>query len=140
MKHQDYYEAIERIKFDTTRVVPKGSKINNRTVALEAGRDPSSIRKDRGMDDLIAFIKSSSEPLKKKRQADKAEKLKAKIEDLQDMLDISHAKYLASMHVLLENNLFSDEKPPTKVLDFPERDNASRPVLDRAKEYRDIDK
>ena len=43
----DYYAALERLKANKSNVLPKGSAINNDTVALEAGRKRGSIKKSR---------------------------------------------------------------------------------------------
>lgn len=44
---QEYYAALERLKANKPTVLPKGSAINNDTVALEAGRKRGSIKKSR---------------------------------------------------------------------------------------------
>jgi predicted transcriptional regulator len=43
----EYYAALERLKANKPTVLPKGSAINNDTVALEAGRKRGSIKKSR---------------------------------------------------------------------------------------------
>jgi hypothetical protein len=43
----EYYAALERLKAKKPTVLPKGSAINNDTVALEAGRQRGSIKKSR---------------------------------------------------------------------------------------------
>lgn len=43
----DYYAALERLKANKPNVLPKGSAINNDTVALEAARKRGSIKKSR---------------------------------------------------------------------------------------------
>ena len=43
----DYYAALERLKANKPIILPKGSAINNDTVALEAGRKRGSIKKSR---------------------------------------------------------------------------------------------
>lgn len=43
----EYYAALERLKAKKPMVLPKGSAINNDTVALEAGRKRGSIKKSR---------------------------------------------------------------------------------------------
>lgn len=43
----EYYTALERLKVNKPNVLPKGSAINNDTVALEAGRKRGSIKKSR---------------------------------------------------------------------------------------------
>ena len=43
----EYYAALERLKANKPTVLPKGSAINNDTIALEAGRKRGSIKKSR---------------------------------------------------------------------------------------------
>jgi uncharacterized protein (DUF3084 family) len=43
----EYYAALERLKANRPTILPKGSAINNDTVALEAGRKRGSIKKSR---------------------------------------------------------------------------------------------
>jgi len=53
---EDYFAALQRLKRNQPRILPKNSLINKDSVALEAGRKRGSIRKNRDMDDLIAAI------------------------------------------------------------------------------------
>jgi hypothetical protein len=132
-KHKEYYEALQRLINNESVVVVKGSKINKRNVALEAGKkNASSIRKGRDFDSLIAAIDAAAAKTQspKKIRVDKADTLAARNQELQDMLDISHAKYLAAMNLLLENGLYSVEKTPAQVINLNERDNAIRPAFD----------
>lgn len=41
----DYYAALERLKTNKPIILPKGSTINNDTVAMEAGRKRGSIKR-----------------------------------------------------------------------------------------------
>ncbi len=43
----EYHAALERLKANKPTILPKGSAINNDTVALEAGRKRGSIKKSR---------------------------------------------------------------------------------------------
>lgn len=43
----EYYVALERLKANKPTVLPKGSAINNDTLALEAGRKRGSIKRSR---------------------------------------------------------------------------------------------
>jgi mannitol-specific phosphotransferase system IIBC component len=53
----DYYDALQRLIDNKPLNIPKGSKINNDTVALEACRKRGSIKKSReGFDQLINDI------------------------------------------------------------------------------------
>ena len=44
----DYQAALERLKANKPTTLPKGSAINNDTVALEAGRKRGSIKQQAG--------------------------------------------------------------------------------------------
>lgn len=56
-----YFEALERLKKGRPAVVPKGTKINNDAVALEAGRGKGSIKKSRPIfKDLIEAIDTAA--------------------------------------------------------------------------------
>ncbi|MGJ0495080.1 hypothetical protein [Aliarcobacter cryaerophilus] len=57
----DYYKALERLINNKPINVPKNTKINNDTVALEAGRKRGSIKKSREMfSDLLTKINEYS--------------------------------------------------------------------------------
>ena len=59
---QEYFEALERLKSNNPINVPKGSKINNDSVALEAGRKRGSIKKSREIFvELIEAINNASQ-------------------------------------------------------------------------------
>lgn len=62
-----YYEAFERLKNNKPINIPKDSKINNDTVALEAGKKRGSIKKSREIfagliEDIKAYNKEKNEP------------------------------------------------------------------------------
>jgi hypothetical protein len=58
----DYYKALRRLVNNTPINVPKNTKINNDTVALEAGRKRGSIKKSREIfSDLISEIEKISQ-------------------------------------------------------------------------------
>jgi hypothetical protein len=87
----DYFEALERLKNGTPKIVDVGSKINNDTVALEAGRKRGSIKKGRDTFSLLIeaiencnneenTYKFKYEKIKEKRKKD-IEKYKILYED-----------------------------------------------------------
>lgn len=130
-KHQNYFDALNRlIKKQPTRV-PKSSKINTRNVALEAGRNPSSIRKNRGMEKLINEIEKHKSPSKGKSLSEKTNAQKEKQRRLQSLLDVAHAKYLAATYELFQKGHFNPYSPPATVHKLPERDLAKRPLIDQ---------
>ena len=45
--HPDYFRALERLENNRPECVPKGTKISNDSVSLEAGRKKGSIKKSR---------------------------------------------------------------------------------------------
>lgn len=56
----DYFEALERLKRGRTVNVPKGTKINNDNVSLEAGRKKGTIKRSRPIfRDLIDAIEAA---------------------------------------------------------------------------------
>lgn len=82
---QDLYNALLRLVDNKPMRIGKGFKISLRTVALEAGKDPSLIRKDRDIyDHLIADIEHYA-ALQKEKSAKKngqVAELKARIAKL----------------------------------------------------------
>lgn len=58
---KDYFEALERLKRGKTINVPKGTKITNNSVSLEAGRKKGTIKKSRPVfSDLIEAINTAA--------------------------------------------------------------------------------
>jgi hypothetical protein len=71
----DYWQALRRLQDNQPVRLPKGTAINNDTVALEAGRKRGSIKKSRGsFADLIAVIDSANS-ISSKQKPDIAHKL-----------------------------------------------------------------
>lgn len=72
----EYFEALDRLKKNRPLNVPKGTKITNDAVALEAGRGKGSIKKSRVVfAELIAAIKQAAAGHEKKPDSDLKEKL-----------------------------------------------------------------
>lgn len=72
----EYFEALERLKKNQPIKVPKGTKITNDSVALEAGRSKGSIKKSRPMfSDLIEATKQAAQA-----QAKPSDDLKEKLD------------------------------------------------------------
>lgn len=76
LKH--YYEALERLKNGTPEILEGDYKINNDTVALEAGRKRGSIKAKRHKDLVSAIAKAaeSKEGLGDNVEADSSVELK----------------------------------------------------------------
>ena len=86
----EYEDALERLISNKPINVPKGSKINNDTVALEAGRKRGSIKKSRDVFvDLILKIEeiSSAEKFPKKEYEQKILKWKNKANEYRDLYE-----------------------------------------------------
>jgi cell shape-determining protein MreC len=94
----DYFAALERLKTNQPKILPKGTGINKDTVAIEAGRKRGSIKKSRAIfSDLIAAISdcaknTSNEKDDLKRRVNK---LSAKASDYKEMYEKSLARELS---------------------------------------------
>lgn len=131
-RHKEFWDALERLKKNEPIHVPKGAKINKQNVALEAGKaNASSIRKGRGFDDLIVAIEAAATPTKTRAQNDRIKSLSNKQQEMQDKLDIAHAKYLSALNALFEAGVYTVERRSGEVIAFPEQDTTVRPVMDR---------
>jgi hypothetical protein len=65
---KDYFEALERLKRGKPVNVPKGTKISNDSVSLEAGRKKGTIKKSRPVfSDLIGAIDAAAKAEAKPR-------------------------------------------------------------------------
>jgi len=87
---QEYFEALERLKSNKPINVPKNSKINNDTVALEAGRKRGSIKKSREIfSELIEAINNASRESTAKydKLESKLFKLKKDVEKYKEMYE-----------------------------------------------------
>jgi len=86
----EYEDALERLMNNQPVNVPKGSKINKDTVALEAGRKRGSIKKSRDIFvDLIQNIEESANERKfpKKEYEQKILKWKNKANEYRDLYE-----------------------------------------------------
>ncbi|WP_122740299.1 hypothetical protein [Pseudomonas viridiflava] len=123
---QDLYDALLRLVDNKPMRIGKGFKISLRTVALEAGKDPSLIRKDRDIyDHLIADIEHYA-ALQKEKSAKKngqvAElkariaKLRSEVERFEDLWKAALARELFLLEQLDEYE--QRWKKYTNVVDF----------------------
>lgn len=79
---QDYREALERLKKGRPTLVPKGTKITNDSVSLEAGRKKGTIKRARPLfKDLIEEIDAAAAEQSKPQDQQKAkiDELKAEV-------------------------------------------------------------
>lgn len=76
----EYFEALHRLKNDRPINIPKGTKITNDAVSLEAGRGKGSIKKSRSIfTELILAIDSASAEQSQSSNLQKVKLEKAKI-------------------------------------------------------------
>lgn len=116
----EYYEALDRLIQNKPINVPIGTKINNDTVALEAGRKRGSIKKSREIFlDLIDKIDkvSKEKTFLEKEQKVKIEKLKNKVNDYKILYEevLNRELMLIERMKFLESEL---EKFKSKKLHF----------------------
>lgn len=91
---EEYYSALERLKNGSTTVVPKGTKITNDSVSLEAGRKKGSIKRSRSQFvGLIAAIEAAGELQKQSP----AQELGAKLAKFKDDASNYRALYEAAL-------------------------------------------
>ena len=79
---QDYRDALARLRRGKPENVPKGTKITNDSVSLEAGRKKGTIKRCRPIfKDLIDEINAAAEEQSKPEDAQKAriDELKAEV-------------------------------------------------------------
>lgn len=106
MKLSHYYEALERLKSNKPENVAKGSAVNRRTVALEAGMAQASIRPNRSpdMDELIVAIEEIAKAKKinsTKRNPDAIRaKKNSEIDELKAEINMLRSHYMS----LLQQN------------------------------------
>jgi hypothetical protein len=102
----DYKAALERLKNGKPENVPKGSAINNDTVAQEAGRSRGSIRNRPGWESLIEEIKqagiSTTVRRSKLSESDQISRLKKKLVLLERENDAIKSRYLSLLQLNYE--------------------------------------
>lgn len=101
----DYFAALERLKKGRPKLVPKGTKITNDAVALEAGRGKGSIKKSRlAFADLIVAIDQAAQAQASPAREAQAQltKAKARAEDIRAKLEAALARELCLLRELAE--------------------------------------
>ena len=104
----EYYAALERLKANKPTILPKGSAINNDTVALEAGRKRGSIKKSRHAA-LIDAIEQAAQQVGQNvlSPAQRIEQAKTKtkaVKSAYEQLDEDYEKLLEKCNSLLLEN------------------------------------
>ena len=110
----EYYAALERLKANKPTILPKGSVINNDTVALEAGRKRGSIKKSRHTALVEAIEQATQEAgqniLSPTQQIEKARtKTKAVKTDYEELRE-DYEKILEKCNSLLLENFELKQK------------------------------
>ncbi|MEI7612225.1 MAG: hypothetical protein WCK63_04910 [Betaproteobacteria bacterium] len=110
----EYFEALERLKSGRPTVVPKGTKITNDAVALEAGRGKGSIKKSRPIfADLIVAIDqvAVSQEQPERKHKEQLEKSKAEAKAYREKWEAAIGRELCLLQELFE--LKQEQKKPT---------------------------
>ena len=104
----EYYAALERLKANKPTTLPKGSAINNDTVALEAGRKRGSIKKSRYATLVeaieLAAIDAGQNILSPTQQVEKAKSKTKAIKNDYEQLNEDYEKLLENCNSLLLEN------------------------------------
>ena len=104
----EYYAALERLKANKPTVLPKGSAINNDTVAFEAGRKRGSIKKSRyaALVEAIelAAIDAEQNVLSPTQQVEKAKSKTKAVKTDYEQLKEDYEKLLEKCNSLLLEN------------------------------------
>jgi hypothetical protein len=101
----DYFEALERIRVGRPTNIPKGTKITNNSVSLEAGRKIGSIKKSRTVFTALiqtidaAAMDQSKESIQQKNKLDKA---KTMVDQFRSELEASLAREVSLLYELYE--------------------------------------
>lgn len=104
----EYYTALERLKANKPIVLPKGSAINNDTVALEAGRKRGSIKKSHQAALVEAIELAAQEAgqnvLSVKQQIEQAKNRTKAAKTNHEQLQEDYEKLLEKCNLLLVEN------------------------------------
>jgi predicted RNase H-like nuclease (RuvC/YqgF family) len=102
---QEYFDALNRLIKGKNINTPKGTKISNDTVALEAGRKRGSIKKNRIVNyELIEAIKKASEEHKRPDNGskEKIDKLKRESIEYRELWEEAIARELSLIYEVNE--------------------------------------
>jgi hypothetical protein len=99
MQHEEYYNALERLKTNKPEILSKGSyKINQDTVALEAGRGRGSIKPSRPQfEALIGAIEDVAD-IYNNKDLEKLNKAKALAARYKSERDNFQSDYFAALN------------------------------------------
>lgn len=117
----DYFSALERLKKGATSIVPKGTRITNDAVALEAGRGKGSIKKSRPVfAELIAAIDEAArvQALPEVARKEQLTKAKNQSNDYRAKWEAALARELCLLRELAEMKVRLAKLTGEKVLPF----------------------
>jgi hypothetical protein len=100
-----YFEALERLKKGHPNIIPKGTKLTNDAVSVEAGRKKGSIKKSRDLfRDLIAAIAAASAEQGRPvvEQAERLNKVKQTVDGLRVQLDAALGREISLLAELYD--------------------------------------
>ena len=104
----EYYAALARLKANRPTTLPKGSAINNDTVALEAGRKRGSVKKSRHATLVeaieLAAIDAEQNVLSPTQQVEKAKNKTKAVKTDYEQLEEDYEILLGKCNSLLLEN------------------------------------
>lgn len=101
----DYFKALERLKRNQPVTVPKGTKITNDAVALEAGRGKGSIKKSRPVFSHLIDAISNATEIQSESVDDikgKLDRIKGNVEKYRKLYEEALARELSLIHEVHE--------------------------------------
>lgn len=131
MSIQDYVDALDRLKAGKPTRVPRGTKITNDSVALEAGRSKGSIKKSRlGFAQLIKDIDEAAakQSDSRNKESDRIARLTSRIIDLENKLDAALGREMSLVYELFETKRKLAKMTDSKVFPIKGRLNESGAV------------
>jgi len=97
----DYFAALERLKRGRATRVPKGTKITNDSVSLEAGKGKGSIKKSRASyAELIAAVDAAAvvQANGANQQQQRLDKAKTSAEHFRECMEAGLAREVSLLH------------------------------------------
>jgi len=101
----EYFAALDRLIKGTSQILPKGTKITNDAVALEAGRGKGSIKKGRAtFADLIEAIRAAADEQSKPKndQKDRLSRAKTTGDHYKRELEAALAREISLLYELFD--------------------------------------
>jgi hypothetical protein len=121
----EYEEALDRLVNNKPKRVPVGTRINNNSVAKEAGRKKGSVRARPGFHDLLQAIKDAAEAQPEQELKEKASERLARVQEDQRRYKKLYEDALSrelswlAMIVDLQEELQKAQQKPKNVIAIP---------------------